>query len=64
MKSKTGKVIYKSGPMGFAYFVAWIGAIAYFVGRSVGFWGFVLAVLKACVWPAYVLYHVLVLLHA
>lgn len=42
--------------------MAWIGAFIYFVERNEGFWGSVLAVLQACVWPAYVLYDVLKLL--
>ena len=52
------------GPLGFIFFVAFIGATVYFVDQSHGFWGFILALLKACVWPAYVVYHALVLLHA
>ncbi len=45
--------------MGFTLCVAWIGAAVYFVGKVDGFWNIGLALLKACVWPAYVLYHVL-----
>ncbi len=56
------KVIEKSGPTGFVFFVAWIGALVYFVGQVDGFWNIIVAFLKACVWPAYVLYHVLALL--
>jgi len=63
--SKADKVkVVNQGPAGFVFFVAWIGAIVYFVGQVDGFWNIILAFLKACVWPAYVLYHVLVLLHA
>ena len=47
---------------GFVLFMAWIGAFIYFVERNEGFWGSVLALLQACVWPAYVLYDVLKLL--
>lgn len=61
---KSVKVINKSGgPLGFTLFAAWIGAVVYFVQNSYGFWGFILAVLKACVWPAYVLHRVLQLLN-
>jgi hypothetical protein len=56
------KVINKDGPLGFVFFTAWIGALVYFVQNSVGFWGFVLAVLKSLVWPAFVLHAVLKLL--
>ena len=62
-KRGTSKVVNQGGPTGFVFFVAWFGAVVYFVQQSVGFWGFWLALLKACVWPAYVLYHVLLLLN-
>lgn len=62
--SRAEKVkVVNQGPMGFVLFVAWIGAVVYFVGQVDGFWNIILAFLKACVWPAYVLYHVLVLMH-
>lgn len=50
------------GGMGWVLFMGWIGAVVYFVERNEGFWGFVLALLQACVWPAYVLHAVLKLL--
>lgn len=53
------KVVNPNEPMGFALFIAWIGALIYFVQLSEGFWGFIVAFLKACVWPAYVLHAVL-----
>jgi hypothetical protein len=58
------KVINEHGPMGFIFFVAFIGAAVYFVQQSTDFWTFILAILKAIVWPAFVLYHVLQMLHA
>lgn len=61
---KTVKVINDHGPSGFVFFVAFIGAVVYFVQQSHGFWGFILAVLKAIVWPAFVTFHVLQLLGA
>jgi len=56
--------VVNQGPLGFVFFIAWIGSIVYFVHMSHGFWGFILALLKSIVWPAYVVYHALVLLHA
>jgi hypothetical protein len=50
------------GPAGFAMFAAWVGALVYFVQVSEGFWGAILAFLKACVWPAFLLHRVLELL--
>ncbi len=58
------KVIYEQGPLGWVFFVAWVGAVVYFLPLNPGFWGFFAALLKAAVWPGYVLYHVLMLLHA
>jgi len=49
---------------GGTYFVAFVGAAVYFVSHANGFWEVMLAFLKSCVWPAFVVYHVLSLLHA
>lgn len=57
------KVINDTNPLGFAFFVAYIGAAIYFIQQSDGFWGVILGLLQAIVWPAYVLYHVLQLLN-
>jgi len=64
--SKTHRVISRGngGAIGFAFFLGWIGAVVYFVQQNDGFWGFVLAILQSFAWPAYVVYHVLVLLQA
>ena len=62
--SRSVKVIKQGGgPLGFVFFTAWIGAAVYFVQRVDGFWSIILAFLKACVWPAFVLHRVLELLH-
>lgn len=60
---KTVKVINNGGAGGFVFFAAWVGAVAYFVGQADGFWPVIVAFLKACVWPAYVVYEVLGLLN-
>lgn len=59
--SKDGsvKVVKESGAWGFVLFVAFFGALVYFVQHSEGFWGFILAILKALVWPALVMYELL-----
>lgn len=49
-----------AGQLGFVLFLAYIGAAIYFVQQSSGaFWVVILALLKAAVWPVYVMYHVL-----
>lgn len=63
IENKSVKVINRGGPLGGAYFITYIGAAVYFVQHSIGFWGFILALLKAAVWPAYVIHSVLGLLH-
>lgn len=62
MAEKTIKVINKGGPMGFVLFAAWVGALVYFVQASEGFGGFLLAILKSFVWPAFIIHRVMELL--
>jgi len=50
---------------GFPSLVAYIGAAIYFIGTTNGaFWAVIGALLKAVVWPGFVVYHVLQLLGA
>jgi hypothetical protein len=41
------------------YFLGFIGSAAYYLHTTVGFWASVEAVLKALVWPAFLVYHLL-----
>ena len=41
------------------YCLGMIGAAVYYISNAVGFWGVVIAVLKAIVWPAFLVYTVL-----
>jgi len=60
---RTTQVVEKTGPWGVFFLLAYIGAAIYFVSQSDGsFWGVVLGLLQAMVWPVYVTYHVLALL--
>lgn len=56
------KITHDHGPIGSVLFTAYIGAVVYFFQQSPDFWGLVLALLKALVWPAFVLYQVLSIL--
>jgi hypothetical protein len=57
--------IVNQAPGGFVLFLAFIGAAIYFVQHtSGGFWEVILALLKAIVWPVFVVYHALHLLGA
>lgn len=59
MKDTSTKVINNGGPLGGIYLMTIIGAAVYFVQQTSGFWGVILALLKAIVWPAFVVYEVL-----
>lgn len=62
MAANKVKVV-NQGPTGFVFFMAWIGALVYFVGQVDGFWNIIVAFLKSVVWPAVVTYRVLELLN-
>ena len=51
----------KSG--GQIYCLGVIGAAVYYLHVSYGFWPSITALLKALVWPAYLVYHVLVVVY-
>ena len=47
------------GMSGGVYGLAFIGAVIYFIQHATTFWGGVLGVLKALVWPALLIYKLL-----
>ncbi len=46
-------------PLGGAYFLGFIGAAVYYIQQATGFWAGVLGILKAVVWPAFLVYKLL-----
>ena len=59
------KMAEKAGSWGFIFLLAYIGAAIYFISVSDGsFWGVILGLLQAVVWPVYVVYYVLMNLGA
>jgi hypothetical protein len=59
-KWKNGKMGSGSkGSVGGAYFLGMIGAAVYYLNVSTGFWPSITALLKALVWPAFLVYHLL-----
>ena len=52
MKNK----IHKNAPNGAVYGLGFIGAAVYFIAHASGFWMGVLGLLKAIVWPAFLVY--------
>jgi hypothetical protein len=54
----------RGGGGGAVYGLGLIGALVYYIQRADGFWNGVLGVLKALVWPAFVIYDLLKFLSA
>ena len=49
---------------GIAYFLGIIGAAVYYLSAAAGFWAGVLGLLKALVWPAFLIFELLKFLGA
>lgn len=49
----------KQAPQSALYFFGFIGAAVYYISIAAGFWTGVLGFLKACVWPAFLVYELL-----
>lgn len=59
---KVAKAVNEQGAIGWFMFLAYLGAVAYFFNLDPTFGGFIVALIKAIVWPAFVIYEVLGLL--
>lgn len=53
----------RDGALGGAYGLAFIGALVYYIQHANSFGAGVVGFLKALVWPAFVIYHLLGHLH-
>lgn len=56
------KVVKQESQLGFVYFLTFIGAAIYWVQQASGFGEFLVAIMKAVVWPAFVMHRILGLL--
>ena len=56
--------IQQHGPNSAVYGFGFIGALIYFISNATSFWMGALGVLKAIVWPGYLVYEALRLLNA
>jgi len=56
--AKNVKIVKKGGAGG-AYFLGMIGAAVYYLHTTTGFWSSIGGLLKALVWPAFLVYHLL-----
>ncbi len=54
-KENKKMVMVHKGPAGGFYFLTYIGAAVHFVGNADGFWNVAVALLKAAVWPAFLI---------
>jgi hypothetical protein len=55
-KSRAGG---RAGAGGAVYGLGLIGALVFYIQHAHGFWGVVLGILKAIVWPAFLVYDAL-----
>jgi len=53
------RTIHESGSAGAVYGLGLIGAAIYFIGKATTFWLGALGLLKAIVWPAFLIYEAL-----
>jgi len=56
---KVTKQIHRHGTSGAIYFLGWIGALVYYISNAASFWMGVIGVLKAFVWPAFLVHGLL-----
>ncbi len=53
------KTVEKHGASSAVYGLGFVGAVIYFVSTATGFWMGVLGIIKAIVWPAFLVYELL-----
>jgi hypothetical protein len=63
MKKKCNNLNNMCNSGGF-YGLGFLGAVIYYISTATGFWNAVLGILKAIVWPAFLIYHLLQFLGA
>jgi uncharacterized membrane-anchored protein len=56
---KIVKVVTDQGPLVWVLFAAYLGGVIYFFQLDSTVWGFILAIIKAAFWPAYIIFEVL-----
>lgn len=59
MAKEKSKTVIKEGGNGAIYCLGVIGAAIYYIQAADGFWAGVLGLLKALVWPAFLVYELL-----
>ena len=54
-----GKRVKNNGVSGGVYGLAFVGALVYYLQHATSFWGGVLGIFKALIWPALLIYKLL-----
>jgi len=63
VRIRTSKVV-KHGSSGGLWFLGFVGTLVYYLHVHSGtFWLVILAFIKAILWPAFVVYHLLLFMH-
>jgi hypothetical protein len=70
MTAEKEKTVYRDrkwsgggGPSGAVYGLGLIGSLVYYLQHATTFWNGILGIVKALVWPAFLVYHLLQFLH-
>ena len=58
-KRKSNMMMRCGGGAGGLYGLGFIGAAVYYIQQAHGFWPVIVAILKACVWPAFLVHGLL-----
>ncbi len=58
-EEKVNRNAHGSGPASAVYSLGFVGAAVYFISQATSFWPGVLGLLKAIVWPAFLVYGLL-----
>lgn len=59
MVKEKGKVVIKEGSGNAVYCLGILGAAVYYIQQADGFWNGIVGILKALVWPAFLVYELL-----
>jgi hypothetical protein len=59
MSKEKGKVVVKEGGGNAVYALGMFGAVVYYVQQATGIGEWIVAILKALVWPAFLVYELL-----
>ncbi|MFH1173819.1 MAG: hypothetical protein V1725_01665 [archaeon] len=59
MKKRVKQALHGCGPSGAVYGLGFVGAAIYYISTAPGFWMGVWGIIKALVWPAFLVFELL-----